>query len=130
MVIDGQVVLHGTTLDTYPEDENFLALCEKTGKYPFVFINPRVFDIEERPAVWHKTNEPDDDYPALPIAIWGNNKCFEADADLDTGAVDCYCALELLTAKGVVNIHSKDVEYLSEHLSRTLCILSNLYGLN
>ncbi len=45
MVVDGQVVAHGATLDSYPDDEEFLALCKKTGKYPFLFVSPRVFAI-------------------------------------------------------------------------------------
>lgn len=118
VVIDGQVVMHGVTLDTYPEDEDFLALYEKTGQFPFVFINPRVFDIEERPTVWHKTRELDDAYPALSIAVLSKNKRFDTEADLDTGAMDCYCSLELLAANGVVKVHSKEFEYTSEHLSR------------
>lgn len=79
MVIDGQVVMHGATLDTYPEDEDFFALCDKTGKYPFVFISPRVFAIEERPVAWHETNEPDDAYPALSVTIWSTNKHFDGE---------------------------------------------------
>ena len=42
MVVNGQVVKHGATLDNYPEDEDFLALCQETGKYPFVFTNLRL----------------------------------------------------------------------------------------
>ncbi len=98
MVVDGQVVAHGATLDSYPDDEEFLALCEKTGKYPLLFVSPRVFAIEEHTTIWHKTNEPDDAYPAVTIAIAGNNNRLETEADLDTGAVDCYCPLELLAS--------------------------------
>ncbi|MCI0697059.1 hypothetical protein L0337_34260 [candidate division KSB1 bacterium] len=119
VVIDGQVVMHGATLDTHPEDEEFLAICERTGKFPFVFISPRVFDIEERPTVWHKTKELDDAYPALSVAVLSKTKRFDTEADLDTGAVDCYCSLELLTANKVVKIHSKEFEYTAEHLSRS-----------
>jgi hypothetical protein len=90
MVADGQVVLHGATLDGYPEDEEFLALCAKTGKYPFLFVSPRVFAIEEHATLWHQTNEPGDAYPAVTIALKGNNNRFETEADLDTGAVDCF----------------------------------------
>jgi len=118
MVIDGRVIMHGATLNTYPEDEEFLALCEKTGKFPFAFISPRVFDIEERPTIWHKTNEAYDAYPALPITIADNNRRFQTEADLDTGAIDCYCALELLTANGIFRAQPKNVEYTSKHLSR------------
>jgi hypothetical protein len=48
MVVDGKVVLYGKTLDNYPEDEDFLVLCQKTGHYPFVFFSERVFAIEEQ----------------------------------------------------------------------------------
>jgi len=118
MVVDGQIVMHGATLDSYPDDEEFLALCEKTGKYPFLFVSPRVFAIEEHPTLWHKTKEPSDAYPAVTIVIADNNTRFETEADLDTGAVDCYCPLKLLMANGVVNIQPNDRERTSEHLSR------------
>lgn len=32
MVIDGQVILHGATLDNYPTDEELLSLSQSTGK--------------------------------------------------------------------------------------------------
>jgi len=76
MVIDGQVVRSGATLDNYPEDEDFIALCQETGKYPFVFTNPRVFAIEELPTLWHATNELGDAYPALAITISGNKSTY------------------------------------------------------
>jgi len=118
MVVDGQVVMHGTTLDNYPDDEDFLAFCENTGKFPFAFINPRVFFIEERPTVWHKTNSPYDAYPALTITVSDNTKRFQTEADLDTGAADCYCSSDLLIMNGIIKIKSRNVEYTSEHLSR------------
>jgi hypothetical protein len=119
MVVNGQVVLHGATLDSYPEDEDFLALCQKSGKYPFVFFSPRVFAIEEHPTLWHSTNEPADAYPALSITIAGNNNRFATEADLDTGAVDCYAALELLQTHGVIKTGTDDVLEISEHLSQS-----------
>jgi hypothetical protein len=76
MVVDGQVVMHGATLDSYPDDEEFLALCEKTGKYPFLFVRSRVFAIEEHATLWHNTNEPGDAYPAITIGLTGNNSPF------------------------------------------------------
>lgn len=47
MVVDGRVVLHGATMQDYPENEEFLKLCERSGKYPFVFFHPLVHAIEE-----------------------------------------------------------------------------------
>jgi hypothetical protein len=118
MVVDGQVVLHGATLDDYPEDEDFFALCEKTGKYPFVFFSPLVFAIEELPTVCNKTKQPGDAYPAVSITVSGNNKHFETMADLDPGVVDCYRPLELLITNDVVKVQLKDPLYASKHLSQ------------
>jgi hypothetical protein len=118
MVVEGQVVLHGATLDDYPDDEDFLALCKKTGWYPFLFVSSRVFAIEEHATLWHQTNEPRDDYPAVAIAITGNDNRFETEADFDSGAVDSYCPLELLVANGLVKIFANDRERTSKHLSR------------
>jgi hypothetical protein len=47
MVVDGQVVLHGATMDNFPDHEELVALCHRTGKYPFAFFSPRIFWIEE-----------------------------------------------------------------------------------
>lgn len=45
MVIDGKVVAHGSLTD-YPFDEEFDALCEKFGKFPFVFLSSLILMIE------------------------------------------------------------------------------------
>jgi len=118
MVIDGQVVKHGATLDDYPEDEEIYALQEKTGKCPFVFFSSFLLAIEENVTTWHKTNRRGDAYPALSLTISGNNKQFATEADLDTGAVGCYCALDLLQAKGIIKILPKDIQQISQHLSQ------------
>jgi len=47
MVLDGQAVAHGTSIQTLPMEQEFDALCEKYGKYPFVFFSPSLFMIEE-----------------------------------------------------------------------------------
>jgi len=123
MVVEGRVVKHGATLDDYSDDEDFLALCEKTGKYPFVFFSPEVFAIEENSTSWHTTKYAGDTYPTLAIAISGNNNRLETEAELDTGAVDCYCDLELLTTNGITKIHAKSFEKTSKHLSRPFVYL-------
>jgi outer membrane protein assembly factor BamB len=61
MVIDGQVVAHGSLTD-YPSDEEFDKLCEKYGKFPFVFLNPQLLRIEES-SIWHDTIVENDKYP-------------------------------------------------------------------
>jgi hypothetical protein len=118
MVINNRVVLHGPTLDNYPEDEEFLKLCQSTGKYPFVFLSKRVFDIEEESPTWHKTYQPNDLYPTVSMALSGYNHQLGVAADLDTGAMDCYGDLELFTTNGIIKIQLQEFEDTSEHLSR------------
>ncbi len=118
MVVDGQIVLSGAKLKDYPEHDDFLALCRRTGKYPFVFINQRALAVEEHATAWHETYEPGDAYPALSITVSGNNKHFDAEADLDTGAADCYGAFELLVAKGVIKTQPDEARLTSQHLNK------------
>jgi len=118
MVIDGQVVLSGAKLRDYPEYEDLLALCERHGKYPFVFVSQRALAIEEGKSGWHGTREPADAYPTVPIALAGNKNRLATESDLDTGAADCYSSLELLTTHGVVTIQSKEARLTSEHLGQ------------
>ena len=108
--------MHGPALRNFPGREAILALCEQTGKYPFAFLSSSVFAIEETPTPWHSTKEPGDAYPALSIILSGTGNSFETEADLDTGAADCYGALRLLTHAGIVSIHSEDIERTSRHL--------------
>ena len=118
MVVDGRVVLSGMSLKDYPEHEDFLKICETTGKYPFVFISAQLLAIEERSTNWHDTFEAGDAYPAVPIALSHNENRFVTDADLDTGALDCYGALELLAAQGIIEIERSETRLPSQHLSR------------
>jgi len=47
MVVDGNIAAFGEAMDTYPNDGEFLKLCQKFGKYPFVFFNPLVLNMDE-----------------------------------------------------------------------------------
>lgn len=64
IVSDGKVVASGS-LTEYPTDDDFDALCEKFGKFPFVFLSPSVLVIEEVTS-WHETTEMGDAYPTVP----------------------------------------------------------------
>ncbi|MEK7728128.1 MAG: hypothetical protein AAB354_06905 [candidate division KSB1 bacterium] len=118
MVVDGQVVLHGASMQSYPEDEEFLKLCQGTGKYPFVFFHPLVHAIEENFAAWHKTIEPGDAYPAVALALANGSNHLALAADVDTGAVHSFCDLDLLKTSGVIEIVPYQSERYAQHLSR------------
>jgi hypothetical protein len=88
MVVDGQVVAHGSLTD-YPFDDEFGALCERFGKFPFVFLSPSVLMIEEK-LPWYDTVEYGDAYPTVPVTIQGASNHLEVKADFDTGALGLY----------------------------------------
>ena len=75
IVVDGKIIAHGPSLQTFPHEEEFEALCEKLGKYPFVIFSPRMFLIEEA-AGWHPTEIPGDAYPVISVAqVHKNHFC-------------------------------------------------------
>lgn len=118
MVIDGKVIAHGPTIQRLPQEREFDVLCERYGKYPFAFFNPRLFLIEEFSA-WHHTVEPDDDYPTLPIKLEGARGAIELTADFDTGAIDAYFDYDLLVENGLLAQNSRDFEDESAHLGQS-----------
>ena len=64
IVINGKVISHGPLLRTFPDDDEFIALCKRHNKYPFVFFSPRMFFVEET-GRWHPTSVPGDAYPTI-----------------------------------------------------------------
>ncbi|MDZ7290951.1 MAG: hypothetical protein ONB44_12240 [candidate division KSB1 bacterium] len=116
MVIDGQVVASGSLTD-YPSDEEFDAFCEKFGKFPFVFLSPRVLMIEENIS-WHKTLEDGDAYPTVPVAVKGTAGHVEIHADFDTGAIGVHFDQELLLRHKVMTWRDHDIEKVSQHLGQ------------
>jgi hypothetical protein len=119
MVVDGKVVSHGSTLKNFPDRQELVGLCKRTGKYPFAFFSPSMFAIEELPTPWHTTRDVKDAYPAVSITLSGNNNRVETRADLDTGSADCYASLRFLTLSGVVKVESEDIERSAKHLGRS-----------
>jgi len=118
MVIDGQVVLHGPTLDNFPADEELLNLCHCTGKLPLLFIDDGLLAIEETTS-WSSTIYPGDAYPTLSLGFRGNSSAVETSADLDTGAIELYADLDWLRGQGIVHLTPADQPRASQHLGTT-----------
>lgn len=118
MVIDSKVIAHGPTIQQLPQESAFAALCERHGKYPFVFFNPRLFLIEEA-VRWHHTIEPEDDYPTVVVKLQGARGEIELAADFDTGAIDAYFDFDLLARHGVLSQETRDFEDESTHLGQS-----------
>ena len=118
IVIDSRVIKHGASLSEYLGNRELRAFSQKYGKCPFVFFSKALLVIEENTTSWHGTNKANDFYPAVAIALTGYNQRYETEADMDIGALGCHGSLELLNAKGVVDIGSYDLEYNGIHLSQ------------
>ncbi|MDZ7360833.1 MAG: hypothetical protein ONB46_08920 [candidate division KSB1 bacterium] len=125
MVIDGQVVAHDEDFQNLPKKQEFKALCQKHGKYPFVFFNPRLFMIEET-TTWHATKEPNDAYPTVAVKLGGDSNEARLKADFDTGATHAYIDLNFLLRSGLLTIEVDDYERESLHLNRRFRFFAKL----
>jgi len=117
IVIDGKVVASGYTLRTFPFEEEFDALCEKTGKYPFVLFGPLMLAIEET-RVWHSTVAPNDSYPTIRVNVKTDKSELELEADFDTGAMDTYLDFSIFKQQGAMALTETNLKKHSSHLGR------------
>ncbi|MFN4179276.1 MAG: hypothetical protein ACK4I8_03095 [Armatimonadota bacterium] len=101
LVVDGEVLMHGPTLDNYPSDEELEELCRKTGKMLLYHEAPLL--IEER-SPWSTTVYHADLYPTLPVTFTGNGQSVDVVADFDTGSPDCAVNADMLRSQGVIQI--------------------------
>ena len=67
MVMDGEVIAYGTSLQDYPSTEKIREIGGRFGKRPFIFINDLFVAIEESKTPWHATIYERDFYPTVPI---------------------------------------------------------------
>jgi len=102
MVVDGEVVAYGSPKD-YPSEEEFLELCHRTGKLPYVFDNPFELLIEES-CGWHSTVYQTDYYPTVSVTLSSAQASLAVEADLDTGARAVYVDVNLLLSAGVLAV--------------------------
>jgi hypothetical protein len=72
MVIDGKVQSWGKNQKDYPQPEQIMEISQRTGKYPFIFINDDRMAIEESSSSWHKLDA-DDYYPTIPLRLRSNS---------------------------------------------------------
>lgn len=130
MVVDGEVVAHGKTMNSFPSDQEFYALCERLEKYPFVFFHPSMFVIEESASPWHQTSITDDDYyPVVSLEILGSEQSVTVDADFDSGAWEIYADLAHLIAARVIALDPRDLRRTASHLSTSFQYFSKRLAL-
>jgi hypothetical protein len=69
VVVDGKVTASGTSLEDKPRQPQILEICQRAGKFPFVFVNDKFIVIEESASAWHTTTRVGDYYPTLPVKL-------------------------------------------------------------
>ncbi len=119
MVTDGQVIASGATLSDYPEPEEILSVCHRTGKFPFLFINEDFLAIEEGGVAWQSTNNPDDAYPTIPVMLRSNTNAVSIIADFDTGASSIFVDYNLLVKHNVIHLKVQEEPESAQHLNQT-----------
>jgi hypothetical protein len=85
VVVDGQVIASGRSLDDKPRQPQNLEICKRTGKFPLVFVNDKFITIEEGISLWHETKQAGDYYPTLPVTLRSAFGVVEVAGDFDTG---------------------------------------------
>lgn len=52
VVIDGEIFAFSKSLDDYPSDQEIQEICNKTKKFPFIFVNNDILAVEEKAIKW------------------------------------------------------------------------------
>jgi len=118
MVVDGEIIASGKTLSDYPKPEQILAVCHRTGKLPFLFINEEVLAVEESSSVWQTTSEPHDYYPTVPVKLRSDSGEAAVIGDLDTGAIPTFVNYDFLVQQNVIQFEAYEDAELSRHLNQ------------
>lgn len=106
-VIDGEVITFSSDIDKYPQESDVLHICQKKGKFPFIFVNEWFSMIEESSSAWARTTnplDPNDYYPTVEIQISPSRSTSGINliADFDSGAVEVYLDMDRLISEGLI----------------------------
>lgn len=119
MVVDGKVIASGKKFSDYPEPEQILEVCHRTGKFPFLFINEDVLAIEESSSAWHSTVDPDDFYPTIKVKFRTHTGAATVVADFDTGASAIFVDYVFLVKQNVIQLKAQEEGESAQHLNQT-----------
>ncbi|MEW6620862.1 MAG: hypothetical protein AB1422_16265 [bacterium] len=116
-VINGEIETFSSDIDEYPQRGDILDMCQKRGKFPFIFINKTLLTIEESSSKWTKTKYIDDYYPTVEIQAISSNSTLNIIADFDTGTSDLFVDMARLISEGLIaSPFPEEVPDTDEHL--------------
>lgn len=119
IVIDGKVISFSNNLDEYPSEKQIMDICQKTKKFPFIFVNDDMLAIEEKGFGWNETKYERDVYPTLGLKLYDLDKMNSKPiiADFDTGALGVFIDIDLLSSVGIIEETLFDIPRISSHLN-------------
>jgi hypothetical protein len=126
VVIDGNVFASGKSLKNKPRERQISRICRRTGKFPLIFVNEQFITIEESTSSWHKTKQPDDYYPTLPVILRSNSNAVQIVGDFDTGAFYTVADYDFLVAQNIIQPKSRDYYESRVHLNKTFDCIDRL----
>ncbi|MEK7730077.1 MAG: hypothetical protein AAB354_16845, partial [candidate division KSB1 bacterium] len=118
MVLEGQVSASGATLESYPKPEQILEVCQRTRKFPFLFVNEEHLLVEERGCAWPHTIIPNDFYPSVAITLCSANAAIGVIGDFDTGASSSFIDYDWLVRHNLIQLQMQEEAESSHHLNR------------
>lgn len=118
VVVNGEVLAAGETLKNLPLGPQHVETSQRTGKFPFVFINDDHMTIEESASHWHETNVAADFYPTIPMRLESAANTFKIVCDFDSGASHSFIDYDFLRAENLVHPEEDDYYEISRHLNQ------------
>jgi hypothetical protein len=118
VVVNGEVIDWGKGLKNLPLAKQNVEVSQRTGKFPFVFINEALMAIEESSSAWHTTKDPGDYYPTLPVTLSSASNVVELVGDFDTGASGTFVDYDYLRDRNLIQPEVGDYYEISHHLNQ------------
>jgi hypothetical protein len=126
VVVDGKIIASGKTLENKPMSPQILKICQRTGKFPFIFVNDKFITIEESVSAWQATIRAGDYYPTLPIKFGSASGVVELDGDFDTGSSHTFVDYDFLAAQNLIRPELRDYPEVHIHLNRPFVYIDKL----
>lgn len=118
VVVNSEVIAFGESLKNKPMPPQLLEICQRTEKFPFVFVNDKLIAIEESVSAWHNTIQPGDYYPTLPITLNSASGTIEVIGDFDTGCSHTFVDYDFLAAQKIIQREIIEDFERHQHLNR------------
>jgi len=128
VVVNGEIIASGQNLRNLPLAKQNVEVYQRTGKFPFVFINDDLMAIEEGTSTWHATVDPGDFYPTLPVTLTSPADTVAITGDFYTGASGSFVDYDFLRAQNLIRPEIGDYFELSRHLNQPYhCVAKPLF---